>query len=475
MKKKTHEEFIAQLQDALVKSGDIDKYDLSKMVYVSESYKVIITCKVHDKEMRVRPADWLKKGARCIDCGRESQVLKRKGDFSEYIKKANEIHGSKYDYSKFEYKNYHTPGVVICKEHGEFLKGLGNHISGKRGGCPHCSESKKSENSSIKYGAIFIQKATSLFKGRYSYGKIKYASMDEKVTIICKVHGIFMCTTGAHLYLKSGCPKCSSNVSTEELEVRAYIKSLGVKVIGNIPILNKKHIDIFIPSLNIGVEYCGLYYHNEEHKGISYHLDKFEVAKSKGIKLLQIFSDEWYFNTEAVKTLLKVTILDDRVSSSEYHLTTLSCVTAYKFHLKNGVSLTEINSNSINIGLYLSGNILACISVNSMGSMAIIRGLSSNIPLTHLFPYLMSECILILKSKGVRTIGVVSDNRFSTDSLYSSFGFKLKGNVSPEFYWSRRNRRFPQGDFDVITSEKMIEEGYYRVWNAGGTEWILDI
>ena len=38
----------------------------------------------------------------------------------EFIKKAKEIHGDKYDYSKVEYVNTLTPVTIICPEHGEF-------------------------------------------------------------------------------------------------------------------------------------------------------------------------------------------------------------------------------------------------------------------------------------------------------------------------------------------------------------------
>jgi len=40
----------------------------------------------------------------------------------EFIKKAREVHGDKYDYSKVEYLNATTPVVIICPKHGEFKK-----------------------------------------------------------------------------------------------------------------------------------------------------------------------------------------------------------------------------------------------------------------------------------------------------------------------------------------------------------------
>ena len=36
----------------------------------------------------------------------------------EFINKAKEVHGDKYDYSKIEYVNMSTPVIIVCKEHG---------------------------------------------------------------------------------------------------------------------------------------------------------------------------------------------------------------------------------------------------------------------------------------------------------------------------------------------------------------------
>lgn len=46
-----------------------------------------------------------------------------------FIKKAQEIHGWKYDYSEVNYINYKTPITIICPKHGKgelFIKNLLN-------------------------------------------------------------------------------------------------------------------------------------------------------------------------------------------------------------------------------------------------------------------------------------------------------------------------------------------------------------
>ena len=54
-----------------------------------------------------------------------------------------EKHGDRYDYSKFEYFNARTKGIIICKEHGEFLMKRWSHLLGK--GCRKCGRISQSQ------------------------------------------------------------------------------------------------------------------------------------------------------------------------------------------------------------------------------------------------------------------------------------------------------------------------------------------
>ena len=82
-----------------------------------------------------------------------------------FIEKAREIHGNKYDYSKVEYKNNRTKVCIICPEHGEFWQTPRNHIS-QRQGCPKCSKTFKNTTES------FIEKARKVHRDKYDYSKV---------------------------------------------------------------------------------------------------------------------------------------------------------------------------------------------------------------------------------------------------------------------------------------------------------------
>lgn len=58
----------------------------------------------------------------------------------EFIQRAKEKHGDKYDYSMTKYVNSHTFVDIICKKHGLFSQNAGDHLGGH--GCTLC----KSDN-----------------------------------------------------------------------------------------------------------------------------------------------------------------------------------------------------------------------------------------------------------------------------------------------------------------------------------------
>ena len=56
--------------------------------------------------------------------------MPRKLTQEEFIKRAREVHGDKYDYSKVEYINANSKVCIICPEHGEFWQKPANHLLG---------------------------------------------------------------------------------------------------------------------------------------------------------------------------------------------------------------------------------------------------------------------------------------------------------------------------------------------------------
>ena len=75
----------------------------------------------------------------------------------EFIKRAQELHGDRYDYSKVEYVGSKTKVCIICKEHGEFSQSPQKHLSGQ--GCPVCAINKFANSRTIWTKATCLEVA----------------------------------------------------------------------------------------------------------------------------------------------------------------------------------------------------------------------------------------------------------------------------------------------------------------------------
>ena len=118
------------------KSVHGDKYDYSKVEYISPFDDVVIICPIHGEFKQ--KASYHLSGNGCTKCGYEKVSAFLGGNKDDFIEKARKIYNDKYDYSKVEYINNKTEVVVICPKHGEFKVRPDNHLTG-RNGCPSCS------------------------------------------------------------------------------------------------------------------------------------------------------------------------------------------------------------------------------------------------------------------------------------------------------------------------------------------------
>ena len=235
-------------EDFIKKSRKVhgDKYDYSKVDYVNAQTKVCIKCPVHGEFWQI-PYHHTK-GCGCTKCmgdkTRERLTLSKE----EFIKKAREVHGDKYDYSNVDYINAKTKVCIICPEHGEFLQKPNNHTQGQ--GCPKCG------GSCVLITKDFIKKAHKVHGDNYDYSKVEYVKSNIKVRIICSKHGEFLQSPNKHLMGK-GCPKC--NLSHLERNVMNYLDDVGITYDyqKRFKWLGLQSLDFYLPDYNVGIECQG--------------------------------------------------------------------------------------------------------------------------------------------------------------------------------------------------------------------------
>ena len=148
----------------------------------------------------------------------------KKSTLEEFILKAREVHGDKYDYSKTIYVNSTAPITITCPMHGDFKTRPSDHIH-KKCGCRLCGGTQPSNTEE------FLEKAKGVHGDKYDYSKVLYNGNKKKVCIIChkknilgEEHGEFWQRPNDHL-TGYACPKCGNNYvpTTEEWVAHAKI------------------------------------------------------------------------------------------------------------------------------------------------------------------------------------------------------------------------------------------------------------
>lgn len=138
----------------------------------------------------------------------------RKLTTQEFIEKAKQIHGDRYNYSQVAYINSKMKVKIICPEHGEFWQLPKDHIN-KGANCPVCGAISRAKNQRKSTTIQFIEKAKRIHNGKYNYFKTQYINAKTKVIITCPIHGDFVQTPNNHLN-GQGCPQCSLEQQIKE-------------------------------------------------------------------------------------------------------------------------------------------------------------------------------------------------------------------------------------------------------------------
>jgi len=216
-RRKTKEEFI---QDAKKVWGN--QYDYSQVDYVNNKTKVVIRCKKHNVTFEQRPFDHVvMKQRRCPQCQEEIKEkvrMRRATGTEEFVRRAKEKFGDRFDYSEVEYVNSNTPVKITCVKggHGAFMMRPHTHLTSTYG-CRKCGleATAKSQRTSKN---MFLERAQQQFGFKFDYSQMRYTDYNSPVTIICKEHGKLEITPFLHLlYPSGGCKECRKEIQSASI------------------------------------------------------------------------------------------------------------------------------------------------------------------------------------------------------------------------------------------------------------------
>lgn len=464
-----------------------DKYNLDKVNYINSSTPVTLTCETHG-DFSARPSNLLYRKSGCPSCAKEENGKRSRLNFDDVVSRAINIHGDKYRYTQGVYTPGQPPQIeVVCKVHGVFRQYLQDHLAGR--GCRKCT-SRYHDTSS------YVETVKAIHKDRYDYSLVQYKKAHGFISIVCKEHGVFSQRAYSHAE-GQGCPRCAGvGPSKGQLEVAAFLQA-HIPVISEFSMeWSKKRIDIFIPSKNIGIEYHGLIWHSEKFQKDNLAMaDKQIEAEVNGIRIINIFEDEWKNKPEVVKqTLLTALGLLPRIAyARQCSISNVSAEVANSFiesnHLQGGVR------GCIHYGAFYSGVLVAIMSFSRITSH---RGVVKNIQEYELRRFCTSGRVPGIASKIFSAfrkdmtpdmVISYSDKRAFSGGMYKQLGFLSKGSSIPSYYYvsptSRRRlhkgqfkhselrKKFPNNyDPNKTEWENCNANGWYRLFDCGTVKWV---
>lgn len=460
-----------------------NKYMYDKNKYVNAETKIPILCFEHGT-FWMTPMNHLL-GQGCPKCsGRGLNT-------DEIVQKFIEKHGHKYDYSKVEFKKMHEKVCIKCLEHGEFWQTPSKHLLGQ--GCPKCAIQERAEEKNIG-NEEFIRRSREIYGDKYIYADTKYTKMEEKVKIICPKHGEFWQKPYDHLH-GHGCPKCGLIESKGENELYEYVCSLiGKENVqhSNRTILNGYEIDIFIPNLKIGIEYNGLRWHSSKFKSKNYHLTKTLEANKQGIKLIQIFEDEYILKKNIVLSKIK------RLLLKNYDLPKIMARKCIIKHLDKNLAKDFLNKNHIqgyngcttSLGCFYDDNLIGVMTFEQYGKEWILNRFATDNNIIcqgvggKLFSY-------FTKKYNPSSVKSFADRRWTINeenNLYVKLGFKVDEILKPDYKYVnashpterihkfnfRKKLLYKRYSIDKTKTESELTEelGYYKIWDCGLIRYI---
>lgn len=295
------------------------------------------------------------------------------------------------------------------------------------------------------------------------FNKEEYLSGDvEKRKYKCNACGrTFLNDYG--LTYRLMCPDCTrlKGKSNAERELTEWLKSIGQNVKNNVrDVLDGNlEVDCFLESKKLCLEYDGLYWHNDVLTKPNYHLEKTNMAESKGLRMIHIFEDEWLFKKQIVKNRLKniLGLSSCSIGARKCEVREISHQLCERFLMKYHI---QGNCPShIRLGLFYKNRIVAVMTFGkprfnknydwellrycTLGSVNVIGGAGK----------LLS---FFIKSRGGNII-TYADRRWSQGGLYEKLGFEFLTNTSPNYFYVRNTERLSRYSTQKHKLEKLLK------------------
>ena len=258
-----------------------------------------------------------------------------------------------------------------------------------------------------------------------------------------------------------------------------------------------KEIDIYIPELKLGIEFCGLYFHSEnsleeDRADENKHYKKMLMANSLGIRLITIFENEWNEKKEQIKGFLLSTLNKNeiKIAARECEIHKLTREVSDDFLDSHHIQGRD--NYSISLGLFHEKELIGVMtggghpqgSVKNTKTLYLNRlAFKSGITVIGGASKLLSSLKQFALNNGFDSIHSWSDNRWSEGGVYKSLGFTFDsqrakgrglsdGSIWPDFYYVLSGKLYTR---QKIKKMMLDTDDLNKIYDCGKKRWILSL
>lgn len=285
------------------------------------------------------------------------------------------------------------------------------------------------------------------------------------------------------------------NYGKTQNEIKEYIEIIsGLKF--NSKMIDGKEIDIYNENLKLGIEYCGLWWHNElspEPRTKEYHWNKYNICLSNNIKLITIFEDEWKLKKEKCKSYINSTLgkFEFRIFARKCKIIEVENKISNDFYSKYHLFEKPYGTKK-SFGLIYNNEILGIMSLGNhhrKSSDVVINRLcfKPGYQIVGGVSKLFNACKKWCKNKNYTKITTWSDNRWSNGNVYKKLGFILSADLRPDYSYvdlkgkykrySKQSRKKSNSNCpkDITEIEWSKKNNLARIWDCGKKRWVYNI
>lgn len=291
-------------------------------------------------------------------------------------------------------------------------------------------------------------------------------------------------------YIPTKKPGSSQQQSLLSFILRNYDGEIIQDAKGVIPMYD---LDIYLPKLKLAIEFNGIYFHGEsKNRGKKYHITKLQLCENAGIRLIQVWSNEWLEKKDIVKSRVMSALHNStRIYARQCTITQVQSSEERNFMVTSHIQ--RYVPSVVNYALKYDGIIVAMMTFtksrfNKQHEWELLRytnALDCTVVggASKLFKHFITQ-------HNPTSVISYCDLRWGTGNLYKQLGFTKQSRSVPNYFYFKTNgdtnKLYSRQCFQkhklvkVLSSfdpnktewENMVMNGYDRIWDCGNDVYV---